>query len=211
MHEYPLIFYFAFFLVVIFFYPNLSLVFFILFFFLSGLYSDKFFGLFLKKYENPYYDKVFILPLRNINAYTIGNAILLNRGILEQDEKVLLSILHHEIGHVRSKDFTTLFLLIGFFKFLTVFTQGKALVLYFLYVFLFFWFYWYMETKADLYAYSQLGEDYKETLRKFNINWRLNFLEGKTEGTLQQRAMFLLIIFLMGLYLGWLYKKTYLP
>lgn len=208
MHEYPLLFYFVFFLVVIFFYPNLSFVFFILFFFLSGLYMDKFLGLFLRRYENPYYDKVFVLPFKSINAYTIGNSILMNRGTLEQEEKVLLSILFHEIGHIRSRDFTTLFLLIGFFKFLVVFTQGKALVLYFLYVFLFAWFYWSMETKADLYAFAKLGEDYKETLRKFGIRWRLYFLEGKTDGSLQQKAMFLLIIFLMGLYLGWLYKKS---
>lgn len=209
MHEYPLLFYFVFFVVVIFFYPSISFVFFILFFFLSGLYSDKVFGLFLKRYKNPYYEHVFILPFKSINAYTLGNSILINRGVLLEEEKVLLSILFHEIGHVRSKDFTTLFLLIGFFKFLVVLMQGKALVLYFLYIFLFAWFYWYMETKADLFAYAHLKEDYLYTLRKFSIQWRLNFLEGKTEGRLQPLAMFIFIVFLMGLYLGWLYKKSF--
>lgn len=207
MHEYPVFFFFVLFSVVIFFHSSGGLVFVVLFFFLSSLMADKFFSLFLRKMENPYHDKVFILPLKIKNAYTLGNSILIGKALLQEDEKSLKAILLHEMGHIRFKDYMGVLLLLIFFRLFTAHkTADLALIL--LYSSLFAWFYYHTEVRADLYAYSHMKEEYLEVLERFNLRWRLNYLRGIEDGKFQEYAIYAFLAFLSGLYLGWLYVKS---
>lgn len=206
MHEYPILFYFVIFSVIIFFHPSLGLAFVVLFFFLSSLLMHKFLGLFLKRMENPYYDRVFILPLKIKNAYALGNSILVGKGLLEEEEETLRAILLHETGHIRFKDHVGILLLLVFFRLLTT-DKSAGFSLFLLYLFLFAWFYYQMEVRADLYAYSHMKEKYLEVLEKFNLRWRLNYLRGIEEGNFQKYAMYVFLAFLTGLYLGWVVQR----
>lgn len=207
MHEYPLLFFFIVFVVALFFLDT-PIFFIALFVFLMGLYGERFFGLFLKRYEWEHYDKVFILPFGK-NAYTIGNSILVGKGFLSEEKHILHAILYHELGHIHYRDFLTTFLFLVFLKFSTRFVSQKEYFLFaVLYSLLFFWIYWHMEVRCDMYAKAH-GQEIEKALEKYKLRWRLNFLRKETKGDVQEKAIYLIFAVLSGLYLGWLFYKGY--
>lgn len=207
MHEYPLLFFFLLFSMAILFVDK-SLFILTLIFFLLGLYGHRLFGLFLRRYEWEHYDKVFVLPFGR-NAYAVGNSILVGKKLLEEDREVLSAILFHELGHIRYRDFLTTFLFLVFLKLSARFVDKKEMLLFtVLFGMLFVWVYWHMEVRCDMYARAH-GQEIERALERFNLRWRLAFIRNEGYGQLQEKAIYLVLIFLSGLYLGWLYRTGF--
>ncbi len=174
--------------------------------FLSGLYAHRLFSLLgLERYSFEEYPYVYVVPLPFKNAFTIGNAIVISRRLTKEvDEDVLRAIIYHELGHVKFRDFTTVFLLV--FVYFVIASYSKSKVVLFAYLLLFAWIYWHMEARADLYALRK-STNIEKALKQFNLKWRLAFLRG--EANTQQQTMWVLltILFLAGFYLGTLLIK----
>jgi Zn-dependent protease with chaperone function len=206
MHEYPLAIYFAAFVLLIWYSGDFSLMFFTLLTFLSGLYAHKLFSLLgFERYSFEEYPYVYIVPLPFKSAFTIGNAIMISKRLVEEvDEDVLRAIIYHELGHVKFKDFTTVFLLV--FVYSVIATYSKSKVVLFAYLLLFVWIYWHMEARADLYALRK-SANIEKALQQFNLKWRLAFLRG--DNSTQQQVMWVLLatLFFAGFYLGTLFMK----
>jgi len=197
MHEYPILIYFFVFVLLLFFFQNISLILLAFLVFLAGLYADVLFrALRLKRFEFEY-PHVFVLPFGK-NAYAFGNSILIGKKLLEEDPEIIRAILYHELGHIRGKDFTTVFLLI--FVYNAVLTT-KSIFLIGAYALLFAWIYWQMEVRSDLFAKS-CGANIEKALQKFNIRWRLYFLKNIQNTSWQETGIYITLVFLLGLYLG---------
>jgi hypothetical protein len=207
MHEYPLAIYFAVFVLLLWHMGDPSLIFLALLAFISGLYAHKLFSfLKLEKYHFPDYPHVYIFPVPFKLAFAIGNAIVISRGLVQKlPEDVLKAIIYHELGHIKFKDFTTVFLLIFVFSLITTYSTSKIVL--FAYLLLFFWIYWHMEARADLYA-MQKSPSIEKALETFNLKWRLAFLKGNTTTHEQTIWIILTIIFFAGVYLGKLIVKN---
>jgi Zn-dependent protease with chaperone function len=206
MHEYPLAIYFAAFVLLIWYSGDLSLMFFTAFAFLSGLYAHKLFSLLrLERYSFEEYPYVYVVPMPFKSAFTIGNAIVLSKRLVEEvEEDVLRAIIYHELGHVKFRDFTTVFLLV--FVYSAIATYSKSKVVLFAYLLLFVWIYWHMEARADLYALRK-SANIEKALQQFNLKWRLAFLRGDASTQQQTMWVYLTILFFAGFYLGTLFMK----
>jgi len=206
MHEYPLAIYFAALILLIWYSGDLSLMFFTALAFLSGLYAHKLFSLLgLKRYSFEEYPYVYVVPMPFKSAFTIGNAIVISRRLVEEvDEDVLRAILYHELGHVKFRDFTTVFLLV--FVYSVIATYSKSEVVLFAYLLLFVWIYWHMEARADLYALRK-SANIEKALQQFNLKWRLAFLRGDVNTQQQTIWVYLTILFFAGFYLGMILIK----
>ncbi len=206
MHEYPLAIYFAAFVLLIWYSGDFSLLLFTFLTFLSGLYAHKLFSLLgFEKYSFEEYPHVYVVPLPFKSAFTIGNAIVISRRLVEEvDEDVLRAIIYHELGHVKFRDFTTVFLLV--FVYFVIATYSKSKVVLFAYLLLFVWIYWHMEARADLYALRK-SANIEKALEQFNLKWRLAFLRGEASTQQQTMWVYLTILFFAGFYLGTLLIK----
>jgi len=206
MHEYPLAIYFAAFVILIWYSGDFSLMFFTFFSFLSGLYAHKLFSLLgFERYnfeEHPY---VYVVPVPFKSAFAIGNAIVISRRLVEgADEDVLRAIIYHELGHVKFRDFTTVFLLVFVYSVIASYSRSKIVL--FAYLLLFVWIYWHMEARADLYALRK-SANIEKALEQFNLKWRLAFLRGDNSTQQQTMWVYLTILFFVGFYLGTLFMK----
>jgi len=206
MHEYPLALYFAVFVLLIWYSGDFSLMVFTAFAFLSGLYAHKLFSLLgLERYSFEEYPYVYVVPMPFKSAFTIGNAIVISRRLVEEvEEDVLRAIIYHELGHVKFRDFTTVFLLI--FVYSVIATYSRSKIVLFAYLLLFLWIYWHMEARADLYALRK-SANIEKALQQFNLKWRLAFLRGDTNTQQQTTWVLLTILFFAGFYLGTLLMK----
>jgi Zn-dependent protease with chaperone function len=206
MHEYPLAIYFAAFVLLIWYSGDLSLMFFTVFAFLSGLYAHKLFSLLgFERYDFEEYPYVYVVPMPFKSAFTVGNAIVISRRLVEEvDEDVLRAIIYHELGHVKFRDFTTVFLLV--FVYSVIATYSRSKVVLFAYLLLFVWIYWHMEARADMYALRK-SANIEKALEQFNLKWRLAFLRGDTNTQQQTAWVLLTILFFAGFYLGTLFMK----
>ena len=174
--------------------------------FLSGLYAHKLFSLLgLERYSFEEYPYVYVVPMPFKSAFTIGNAIVISRRLVEEvEEDVLRAIIYHELGHVKFRDFTTVFLLI--FVYSVIATYSRSKIVLFAYLLLFLWIYWHMEARADLYALRK-SANIEKALQQFNLKWRLAFLRGDTNTQQQTMWVLLTILFFAGFYLGTLLMK----
>jgi len=199
MHEYPLVFYFLVFALSIWFLQDLSIALVALVFYVSGLYAHKLFEVLRLKRLEFEYPHVFILPFPFKGAFTFGNSILVSKGLLEEDKDILKAILYHELGHIRFRDFTTVFLLILVYYLLV--EKVRSVALLFAYLLLFVWIYWHMEARSDLYAKAR-GSQIEKALERFSLSWRLAFIRGQEGASLQRELVFWLLVFFVGFYAG---------
>jgi len=206
MHEYPLAIYFAAFVLLIWYSGDFSLMLFTFLTFLSGLYAHKFFSLLgFERYSFEEYPYVYVVPMPFKSAFAIGNAVVLSKRLVEEvDEDVLRAIIYHELGHIKFRDFTTVFLLV--FVYSVIATYSKAKIVLLAYMLLFVWIYWHMEARADLYALRK-SANIEKALEQFNLKWRLAFLRGDNNTQQQVMWVMLAILFFAGFYLGTLFIK----
>ncbi len=174
--------------------------------FLSGLYAHKLFSLLgLERYSFEEYPYVYVVPMPFKSAFAIGNAIVISRRLVEEvEEDVLRAIIYHELGHIKFRDFTTVFLLIFVYSVIAIYSKSKVVL--FAYLLLFVWIYWHMEARADLYALRK-SASIEKALEQFNLRWRLAFLRGDTKTQQQVMWVLLAILFFAGFYLGTLLIK----